>query len=356
MNSNSPFSAGGAVDLHAHWTPPAVAQALRQRDAIPRITGGHGAEMYHSIYGSRPFLPLETDLAARVAFMDAAGVQTQVLSLPGLFGIDCLPVAQSMPLLAVFNDEAARARRAWPGRFEALAALPHPDMALACKELRRALGLGLRGAILPADGFTSLEAAERFRPLIALASEAGCHLFIHPGPVSPPPPPVPSTPAALADARWLRHIVLATQARLSEVMVTLNLTDFLAPYPGVTVQVANLGGALPFYLERIDQVGRAQLGEQRPTAPRMRRCYVDTSSFGPRAIEMAVRCFGADRVVFGTDCPIFETPAMLRSVMDAAIGEDARALILHGNARRLLGHTNNQETHHEHLEATLFPS
>ena len=62
------------------------------------------------------------------------------------------------------------------------------------------------------------------------------------------------------DDAWQRHIVLETQARLSEVMMTLNFSDYLNPYPAVTVQIANLGGTIPFLLERMDEVTRERPG------------------------------------------------------------------------------------------------
>jgi predicted TIM-barrel fold metal-dependent hydrolase len=139
-----------------------------------------------------------------------------------------------------------------------------------------------------------------------------------------------------ADNAWQRRIVLTTQARLSEVVVTLNLSNFLAPYPDVTVQVANLGGAIAFLVERMDEVHRDDSHDEALPSQRMRACYVDTASFGPRAIEMAVACFGADRVVLGTDCPIFDTPDMLKAVGEVRLDDAARNLLLSGNFRRLL--------------------
>jgi predicted TIM-barrel fold metal-dependent hydrolase len=67
---------------------------------------------------------------------------------------------------------------------------------------------------------------------------------------------------------------------------------------------------------------------------RLRRCYVDTASFGSRAMELALHAFGADRVVLGTDCPIFSTERMLQAV--AALPGDARSAILEANPRRLV--------------------
>jgi predicted TIM-barrel fold metal-dependent hydrolase len=322
----------GAFDLHAHWIPAEVAQALRERRAAPRIEETADGELFASWQGRRPFRPLG-DLDERRAFMRRHGVTMQVLSLAGLFGIDCLPVEESAPLVTAFNDAAAAACRVDPGRFAALAALPLADVAVACRELERAHALGLRGAILPADGFASLAAAERFKPLFAVANRLGSHFFVHPGLLAPQP----ERPVAgvHADHAWQRRIVLETQAQLSEVIVTLNLSDYLSPYGGVTVQVANLGGTIPFLVERMDEVSRS--GRADLPSTRMRRCYVDTASFGPRAIELAVACFGADRVVFGTDCPIFDTDRAVGALAEARLDDRSRALIIAGNARRLLG-------------------
>ena len=49
-----------------------------------------------------------------------------------------------------------------------------------------------------------------------------------------------------------RNGTLDMQASLSSVMVTLCLTDVLATYPDVTVVVHNLGGNIPYEVERMD--------------------------------------------------------------------------------------------------------
>jgi len=54
-------------------------------------------------------------------------------------------------------------------------------------------------------------------------------------------------------------------------------------------------------------------------------------------IEDAVRWMGAERVVFGSDFPLIHPAYMLGCVRDADVSEEAKRLILEGNARRLLG-------------------
>lgn len=47
--------------------------------------------------------------------------------------------------------------------------------------------------------------------------------------------------------------------------------------------------------------------------------------------------FGADRVLFGTDCPIFSTRRSLDAVRDANLTGDQRQAILETNADALPG-------------------
>ena len=100
-----------------------------------------------------------------------------------------------------------------------------------------------------------------------------------------------------------RNGTLDMQASLSSVMVTLCLTDLLAPYPDVTVQVHNLGGNIPYEVERMDHRCLLDTPEEELPSSRFRRAkvYVDCNSFGPRAIEAAVALYGAERIVCGTD-------------------------------------------------------
>ena len=58
--------------------------------------------------------------------------------------------------------------------------------------------------------------------------------------------------------------------------------------------------------------------------------------FGPGAIEAAVRLYGAERIVCGTDGTEFGCEWTSKALAEAAIGEDARAKILHSNAKAMM--------------------
>ncbi len=334
-------SATTAIDFHCHWMPDELAEALRARSTPPRIaadeSGGERLIVYKEML---PFDAGYTDVARRLDFMDDAGVALQALSLPGLFGVDSLPAEEAAPLVGLFNDRLGALVAAHPNRFAGMAALPLAD-AQACRaELRRAVReLGLIGAILPADGFLDRRTAAAFEPLFEEANALGAHLFIHPGPL----------PGAIgdgdghgagdeppADNENQRHIVLDVQARLSSVSVTLCMTDFLDAFPNVTVQVANLGGSIPLLVERLDHVAWRRGFAGGPPSARFGRIYVDTSSFGPRAIALTAQVFGADRVLVGTDHPVFDTAWVLDGIATSGLGETDQAAIRAGNAAAIL--------------------
>jgi predicted TIM-barrel fold metal-dependent hydrolase len=205
-------------------------------------------------------------------------------------------------------------------------------MDAAVAELRRARAdLGLLGAILPVDAFFSEALAGRLAPLFAAGDALGAHFFVHPG-RRPDSGPLPAAPADHDLARR----ALAVQHDVGEAMVTLLLSDFLDAYPRVTVQVANLGGTFPAVVERMDHMVSLRDPSRRLPSSRARRVWVDCSSLGVRALEQAVGVFGADRVVVGTDCPIFDTVRTLAAVRDARMSPKEREQVLAGNARALL--------------------
>jgi predicted TIM-barrel fold metal-dependent hydrolase len=121
-------------------------------------------------------------------------------------------------------------------------------------------------------------------------------------------------------------------------MVTLCLTDYLGAYPDARIHVHNLGGNIPYEVERMDH--RSLLDtpkEELPSAGfRRSKVYVDCNSFGPGAIEAAVRLYGADRIVCGTDGTEFGCEWTSKALADAQIGAEARKKILHGNAAAML--------------------
>ena len=209
-------------------------------------------------------------------------------------------------------------------------------MFAAAAEFERALALpGVVGAQVPGNGFLTKKDAENMRPLLEVANRQRAIVFIHHGPR--PGDAFPKISGDTDNARR-RNGTLDMQASLSSVMVTLCLTDYLAPYPDATVLVHNLGGNIPYEIERMDHRSLLDSANEELPSSRFRRAkvFVDCNSFGPGAIEAAVRLYGAERIVCGTDGTEFGCEWTSKALAEAQIGEDARAKILRSNAAAMM--------------------
>jgi predicted TIM-barrel fold metal-dependent hydrolase len=327
------------IDMHAHWRPAEVADALRARSREPRILRNEaGVEVLKAPrMGETPLAQAFDDVEFHLARMDKQGVETSVLSLLGNFcWIESQPADVSGPLCRRVNDGLSAICQKHPGRFAAFAALPLTDMAAASAEFERALGLpGIIGAQLPGNYFLTQKDAEAVRPLLETANRRRATLFVHHGPR--PGDAFPKVGGDTDNARR-RNGTLDMQASLSSVMVTLCLTDVLADYPDVTVVVHNLGGNIPYEVERMDHRCLLDTPEEELPSSRIRKAkvYVDCNSFGPHAIEAAVRLYGAERIVCGTDGTEFGVDWTHKALAEADIGDKARERILRGNAAAML--------------------
>jgi len=327
------------IDMHAHWRPAEIADALRARTREPRILRNQdGAEVLKSgRMGEEPLAKAFDDVDFHLARMDRQGVETSVLSLLGSFcWIEAQPLEEAEPLCRAVNDGLSAICQKHPGRFAAYAALPLTDISAAATELERALGLpGMIGAQIPGNYFLTRRDAEAMRPLLEVANRHHAALFIHHGPR--PGDAFPKVASDTDNARR-RNGTLDMQASLSSVMVTLCLTDYLADYPDAMIQVHNLGGNLPYEVERMDHRSLLDTPEEELPSSRVRQAkvYVDCNSFGPRAIEAAVSLYGAERIVCGTDGTEFGCDWTRKALAEAQIGAEAREQILHRNAAAML--------------------
>jgi len=328
------------IDMHAHWKPAEFADAMRTRTREPRIVrNADGIEVLKSRTREEPLASAFDDVNEHLARMDRQGVSTSVLSLVGPFcWIESQPVDVSVQLCRIYNDSISRICTEHPGRFAAYAALPLVDMSAAAAELERALGLpGMIGAQVPGNGFLTAEHAEQMRPLLEIINRRRAILFIHHGPM--PGDAFPRFANSTDNARR-RNGTLDMQTSLSSVMLTLCLTDYLDPYPDAMIHVHNLGGNIPYEVERMDHRSLLDSAKEELPSARFRRArvYVDCNSFGPHSIEAGVRTYGAERIICGTDGSEFGCDWTSKALAAANISQDEREQILHRNSAAMLAH------------------
>lgn len=329
------------IDMHSHWRPPVLIDHLRARTEAPLIeTGDDGVEVLRSRGGhTEPVSEAFDNLDDRLAIMDRQGVSTAVLSMFGTFQwIEALPLDQSLAMLRAHNDALSDICAAHPGRFVAYASLPLVDQDAALAEFDRVMALeGFVGAIVPGNAFLTYEDAEAFRPYLEAANRHSAILFVHWG-----PRPGDAWPrvASGSDNMSARLFTLDMQASLSADMMTLCYSGLLEEYPQARVHIHNLGGNIPFEVERLDHRNVLDTPDQPLPSSQLIKpnLYVDCNSLGAQAIECGVAAYGAERIMFGTDGTEFGCEWSVKALQEARIDDAARRAILHDNAARFLGH------------------
>src|SRR5215470_16233523 len=112
-----------AIDCHSHWSPEPYNKAI--------------AEMGQPL--ANPYA-LNSDLDARLKWMDEHGVLMHCLTLSGAMPWQWATPEQGARLAQIINDAGMEAHKAHPDRFVLGAELPVRDPQLALKELNRVAG------------------------------------------------------------------------------------------------------------------------------------------------------------------------------------------------------------------------
>lgn len=272
----------------------------------------------------------------RIAEMDAAGVDVQVLSHapPGLQRVEAA-VAPGLSRRA--NDRLAEAIKAAPLRLAGFASLPTAVPEAAADELERAVSeLGFKGAMIHGltDGLFLDD--KRFWPIFACAETLGVPLYIHP---ADPLPAVTSayfgeyakTHPMFLRAAWGFTFETGTQA------MRLVLSGVFDAHPGLQLILGHFGEAIPFLLERIDET----LGRDTPMkdfrAQFTNHFHITTSGFfSDTALLCCMQEMGIDRILFSVDWPYASQAKGADWVSRVQLCAADKAKLLHGNAMRLL--------------------
>ena len=172
---------------------------------------------------------------------------------------------------------------------------------------------------------------ERLWPVLDAASRLGAHLMVHPGQRHDES----LVPRRYDDLGMHRASTIDLHNGISHATITLIHARLGERWPGASFQVVNLGGAFPFLVERMDHISATREPSSPLPSTLLGGLTFDTASLGPRSIEMAVAILGAERIMLGTDYPIFDTHTATQALAMARIGEAARVAIGRENALRL---------------------
>ncbi|MFG1925901.1 amidohydrolase family protein [Cryptosporangium sp. NPDC048952] len=291
------------IDVHQHLWPPSLIDALRARVEPPRLDGW----TLHT--GSAPPFevdPADHDVDARIALIEADGLDRALISLSSPLGIEWLPDAEA--LLDAYHAGVA----ALPDRFGAWAAAGLVSIDPAA--LEKALDAGCIGLQLPANALLDPAGYAHCAPLLEVLERRGAPLLVHPGPHPAPPAGAPAWWPALSPYIHQMHDAWHALVAFGR-----------AAHPTLRICFALLAGLGPLHGERLVARGG-------PTRRQIdRNAFVDTSSYGPRAVDAIVRVLGVDLVVLGSDRPYATVPDFgFGDAFDHAMAVSNPARLIHG--------------------------
>jgi predicted TIM-barrel fold metal-dependent hydrolase len=277
----------------------------------------------------------------RIAAMDAAGVDVQVLSLTSP-GVEQLDAPEAVAFARETNDRLAEAVRRHPDRFAGFAALPTAAPEAGADELERTVrDHGFKGALINGHTRGRYFDDEFFWPILERAEALGVPIYLHP---TPPPRPVieasytgnyaPGVTAGLATAAWGWHIETAIH------VLRLILGGAFDRYPNLQLVVGHMGETLPFMLPRIDLALPTEMTKlDRPIGAYLRENLHYT--FGGfnwvQAFLDLLLQVGVERIMFSADYP-YASMDEARDFLDGLpVSPADREKIAHGNAEHLLG-------------------
>jgi len=313
--------------------------ALEEHFSIPAsqasMSGGTAGE-YMADVGRKL-----TDLGeGRLADMDAAGIDLQVLSLSSVEGAGEKDSRAASSSARDANDLLAETIRRHPQRYAGFAALALEDPEGAAAELERCVTkLGLVGAMIDGTIDGQFLDNRRFEPVLAEAQRLGVPLYLHP---APPPRSVyeayyaglPDAVAySLSIAGWGWHAEMGLHS------LRLVVAGVFDRFPKLQVIIGHMGEFIPYCLARSDLVlSRAASHLQRRVSDYFRANFHFTTSgyFTIPPLLCALMVFGPEHILFAVDYPYSPNAAGRALLNTAPISPAALEMISHGNAERLL--------------------
>jgi predicted TIM-barrel fold metal-dependent hydrolase len=318
------------ITLEEHFTTPAFrAGAGRKRQEHAEKIGGRLGKIFAQL----------ADMGdKRIADMDAAGIDMQVLSLTSP-GCEQLDAAEAMALAHEANDVLSQAVKKYPKRFAGLAVMPTAAPDKAAAELERMVrDHGFVGAVIHGHNRGRYFDDKFFWPILERAQALDVPIYLHP---TMPPQAVidvsfggfaPAVTDAFAGPGWGWHIETAVH------ILRLVLGGVFDAYPKLQFVIGHLGEALPFMMQRFDgPLPPAVTKLQRPVTAYLRENIHYTVSgfnFPPAFLDMLLEV-GVDRIMFSADYPYASMAAARAFLEQIPVNAADRERIAHGNAEKL---------------------
>ncbi|MFD2466519.1 amidohydrolase family protein [Amycolatopsis silviterrae] len=319
------------IAIEEHWTTPGIDRMLRTESGDPSIAHNDRGDLPERLF----------DIGdQRVAWMDEAGIDVQILSIapPGTHGC---PAPRGIALSREANDLVSEAVAKHPGRFRAMTTLPMSDPDAAVAELQRTANDPAHVGVMSygRSGERPLDDPV-YDEVLGAAAALGRPVFVH-----PQIPPESVRQASYSGLGPDLDLGLATyglgwhyEAGLA--VIRLILRGTFDRHPELQVVLGHWGEVVLFALDRIDSLSHTATHLERRVSEYFRtNIHLATSGMlVPRMLRNALEYTTADRILLSGDYPFHrvEAAAITEFLKELPNPED-REKIAHANAEALYG-------------------
>jgi uncharacterized protein len=243
--------------------------------------------------------------AGRIAAMDEAGIDLQVLSL-GAFALEGLDAATGTALARDVNDELAAAVKANPTRLAGFATVALKDPEAAVVELERSIvKLGFVGLMLNGTVEGRFMDDPAFLPVFEAAARLGVPVYLHPAPA---PKVVKEAyfsglPGELGNmlsiAGWGWHAETGLHT------LRLIVSGLFDKVPGLQLVIGHMGEGLPYALARSSGIlsGPARLRQTVAEYFKTNIHLTTSGYFTLSPLRCALEVAGIERLMYSVDYP-----------------------------------------------------
>jgi 2,3-dihydroxybenzoate decarboxylase len=272
----------------------------------------------------------------RLAHMDAAGIDVQVLSF-GSPGPQAFEADVAIPMARDANDRLFEAVRAHPNRFAGFAALSTAAPDAAADELERCVTkLGFKGTMIHGHTRGSFLDEKKYWVIFERAEALGVPIYLH--------PTLPHPDAVQAYFRGYEELCRAGWGFAIDTschFLRIVFAGVFDAYPKLRIILGHLGEGLPFAMHRLNDhtyQAAARRGLQRAPLEYLKHNMLVTTSgnwYEP-AFLCTLLALGADNILFAVDWPYEPNTAGAGFLHRLSISDLDREKIAHLNAERIL--------------------
>ena len=306
--------ASPVIDVHTHVLTEAWFQLLKDHGAprytVKEVRGGLRAIHLDGAPFMTPVPPM-FDYDLRLKTMDECGVDVCVISLtcPNVFwgGPEI-----SRKAARIMNDDMTAAQTAHPSRLRWFASLPWQYEDLALAELDRAAAAGASGVMVLANiGGVPLTDPQFAKIWEAIDAKA-LPVLVH-----------PTAPPGVGEMDMSRFQLTASIGFTFDTSLAVSrmiYDGFFERYQKLRIIASHGGGALPYLVSRMDQcfdnIPACREKIARRPSEYLPSISADAVVFAPEVLDLCVKVFGADNVMYGSDYPhtIGDMPGCLARV------------------------------------------